>query len=369
MKLLIVHGCEPSGHASAAKALEACAKARGVETVRVNISSDYHPVLGPLIARSYLFLIRRFPLLWSRLYDNPSVARPARGWQKLYLRLGARKLARRLRELAPDAVVCTSAAPLAALALAKRGLGFKWPVVAVVTDYRAHGYWLSPAADLYLVATDEAAAALVLRGAPEGSVRATGIPVDPSFSRPFDAAQARRELGLEAQGPILLVTGGSHGLGRLRAAVDAALARVPSARVLALCGDNAGLRCRLERCYQGIPAAKVYGAVPPERVRALMAASDLLIGKPGGVTVAEATAAGLPMVIFQALPGQEARNAEYLVAHGAAVQARDVHELGELLENLLKPGMLEPMRRKAAALGRPGSAASVLEAILSGTAA
>jgi processive 1,2-diacylglycerol beta-glucosyltransferase len=299
------------------------------------------------------------------LYDNPAVARPARQWQRLYLALGSRRLRRRLLELAPDAVVCTSAAPMAALALAKKKLGLAWPLIAVVTDYRAHGYWLSPPAELYLVATEEAAASLLVRGAAEGHVRAAGIPIDPAFSRPMEARQAREALGLQAQSPVLLLTGGSHGLGRLRDAADAALSRLPGAQLLALCGANGALRRQLERRYGRKPQVRVFPDLAAAQVRELMGACDLVVGKAGGVTVAEALALGRPLVIFEPLPGQEARNTEFLVAQGVAVKARNKRHLGRLLPNVLRPEVLAPMRRRALALGRPDAADRALDAVLS----
>ncbi len=364
MRLLLVHGYEPSGHASAAIALEACAHARGIETVRVNISADYHSVLGPLFAKAYLWCICSFPSLWSAIYDDPWIAKFARGWQRLYLYLAEDKLERRLAHMKPDIIVCTQAPPLAALALAKKKKGLSWPLIAAVTDYRAHRYWLDPPADLYLVATAEAAAALIEQGVARERVRETGIPVHPVFETLLDRTQARRQLGLDEKVPVLLLSGGSRGLGRMREVIELLLKRFPQAQILALCGTNEGLRRELTAAHGAEGRVRAHSPAEAEEMRELMAASDLLIGKAGGMTAAEALAVGLPILVFEPNPGQEAINTDYLVASGAAVRAKSLDELASLVEKLLAPGALEPLRRKANFLGRPASAKRALEEIL-----
>jgi processive 1,2-diacylglycerol beta-glucosyltransferase len=364
LKLLIVHGYEPSGHASVARVVETAARAKGLEAVRVNISSDYHAVLGPVVARFYLWLIRRAPWLWDFVYDHPVVASLAGRWQSLYLRFGSRRLEKRLGEIRPDVVVCTSAPPMAALLLARQRLGLKWPVAAIVTDYRAHRYWLKPEADLYFVASEEAAEGLRARGIPAHKVKDTGIPIDAAFAQPLERLEARRRLGLSLEGPVLLLSGGSRGLGRIREAAEALLARLPQAQILAACGANEDLRRDLEARLAEDPRVRLFPVIAPAHMHELMAAADFLIGKAGGVTVAEAMVAGLPIVIFEPNPGQEAGNAGYLLAHGAGLRAGKLKELGDVVEGLLTGETLAAMRKAAKALSKPDAAQEVLGKIV-----
>jgi len=363
MKLLIVHGYEPSGHASVARAVETAARAKGLEAVRVNISSDYHATLGPLVAKCYMWLIRRAPWLWDFVYDHPVVASLAGRWQGLYLRFGSRRLERRLRDIRPDVVVCTSAPPMAALLLLRARLGLRWPVAAIVTDYRAHRYWLKPEADLYLVASEEAAEGLRVRGIPAHKVKDTGIPIDAAFAQPLDRAQACRRLGMSLEGPILLLSGGSRGLGRIREAAESLLARLPKSKILVACGANEDLLRELEARLGENPRVRLFPVVEPAHMHELMAAADILIGKAGGVTVAESLCAGLPIVIFEPNPGQEAGNAGYLLAHGAALRAKKLKELGDVVEGLLTAESMPTMRKAAKALGKPDAARGALAAI------
>lgn len=358
MRILFVYGFEPSGHASAARALEAAASSAGHDCVSVNVSGSFHRRLGPLVARAYLGLIARLPRLWSRLYDNEAVARIVSCWRWLYCGLFGARLRRTLAALSPDVVVCTHAPPLAALALEKSREGFAWPLVAVVTDYRVHAYWLPPQpADLYVTADEDSRV-------PPGRRCASGIPIHPLFETPPSRAEARARLGLPADAPVLVLSGGSRGLGRLAALADALLARLPRARVLAVCGSNRGLaRALKEKAAASSGRLWVFERASPAQIVEVKAAADLLVGKAGGVTSAECMALGLPMVVFEPIPGQERRNADHLVARGAAVEAFSIDEAARRTEELLAPESLERARENARGLGRPDAARRALEAI------
>jgi processive 1,2-diacylglycerol beta-glucosyltransferase len=308
-----------------------------------------------------LGLVTRAPWLWDLAYDSAAVAGVAGLWRKAYAALAGRRLEKRLAELEPGVVVCTSAPPMAAILEARRRAGARWPVAAVITDFHAHRYWLEPPADLYLTATEAGAIALKERGVPDARVRATGIPIDPVFARPLDPARRRRH-GVEGSDPVILISGGSRGLGGVEAAVAALAAGVPRAALIVLCGSNDELRARVTVRFPGVVA---YPAVEPALMRELMADADLLVGKAGGVTCAEALAAGLPMIIYDPLPGQEAGNARYLQGVGAAVLADGPAKLGPLAAEVFASRRHLEMRERARAQGQPGAAAAALDSILS----
>jgi processive 1,2-diacylglycerol beta-glucosyltransferase len=95
-------------------------------------------------------------------------------------------------------------------------------------------------------------------------------------------------------------------------------------------------------------------------MHALMAAADLMIGKPGGLTTTEARAMSLPMLLLRPIPGQEERNARMLVRHGAAVQIGRAADTGQALAAILSdPARLAAMRRACGAIGRPRAAFDV----------
>ena len=96
-----------------------------------------------------------------------------------------------------------------------------------------------------------------------------------------------------------------------------------------------------------------------------MACSDLVITKPGGLTTSECLAMGLPMIVNSPIPGQEERNADYLLEQGAALKAYDDMSLAYRLELLLsRPEKLHSLRSAAIALGKPNAAADVISIVL-----
>lgn len=359
VKVLFVYGFAPSGHASAARALELRARAAGHETGTLDISSDYHRILGPAINSVYLALIQSFPNLWTTIHDNESAADILSNWRKVYHLFEGQRLRETVDQLKPDRIVCTHAGPFAALTLAKEKNGLPAKLIGVVTDFQPHPYWAVPGADLYVTASEDAARTLAKRGIPEKSLLPAGIPIHPDFERPLNRAQERRKLGFADDDKVVLLTGGSRGLGRLAEAADALLRDLPGAKLVVICGSNQELHARLKG-----RKVSLYAGVPSETMRALMSAADVMVGKAGGLTSAECLAVGLPMVILDPIAGQEQRNAEFLTAAGAARAADAPAQLPELVRSLLEGGTLDAMRRASRALGRPDAGRRALEAIL-----
>ena len=364
MRLLFVYGFAPSGHASAAKALEARARALGHETSCLDISADYHRILGPAINNIYLTLIQSFPNLWTTIHDNESAAEVLSQWRKIYHLFEGQRLRETVDELKPDLIVCTHAGPFSALAVAKEKGQVTAGLAAVLTDFHPHPYWAVPGADVYVTADEAAARVMERRGIPKERLVPAGIPVHPLFEAPADRSQERRALGLPEDSPAVLVTGGSRGLGKMAEAVEAALAALPRASVLAVCGSNEALLERLRQTQAAVPRLRAFGALPPEGIRRLMAAADLMIGKAGGLTSAECLCLGLPLVVLDPIPGQEQNNAQHLADAGAAVVADGPAALPEMLPALLEPARLRSLREAALRLARPGAGARALDAIL-----
>lgn len=365
MRILLVYGHEPSGHASAARALEARARALGHDAQRLAIDSHYHPILGGLLAAVYLGIIRNLPGFWRYLYDNRALQHVVRGLRRVYLVGGGRRIRSELKLLAPDIIVCTHAAPLGFLVDARARGVFQCPIAAVVTDFGVHGYWLRPRADLYCVASEEAARFVRDHDVPARSVHATGIPI---LGGPvLDRAAARSALGAAPDTRVILLSGGSRGLGLLPQMARSLLENLTGVLILAVCGNNGKLQRLLQERHAGDRRFRTLPQRSPEQMRELMAAADLAVGKAGGLTVAECLAQGLPLVVVDPISGQEERNAAFLERSGAAVRAVSPAALGKQVRALLSdaPG-LAAMRAAAASLGRPASAQDAMQAILGG---
>lgn len=316
-------------------------------------------------AEYYIDLVERHPAVWAYLYAAtdrmPRDALFAK-LRRAVERLNTRKLRDSIAAFRPDHIICTHFLPAELLAHELRRGRMPPPVWVQVTDFDLHRLWVQPGMRGYFAASDEIAYRMVARGIPRASVHVTGIPIQPVFAQPLDRGACAAELGIDpAKTTLLLMTGGAGLaggealLGRLLATMDA--------QIIALAGRNAAL---LER-YRAI-ASRHPGRLFPlgftTTIERVMAAADLAITKPGGLTVSECLAVGLPMLLIAPIPGQEERNADYLVEHGVALVAHDAIALEYKAATLLGDrARLARMRASALACARPGAAREVLRRI------
>lgn len=256
----------------------------------------------------------------------------------------------------PQALVCTQAVPCSVFAAEKRRGKLHIPLIAVITDFAIHAYWVHPEVDLYCVASEEAKRYLIQQGLSAAKIAVTGIPISPAFLRRVPQAQARAAFDLEPDRPTVLVMGGSQGMGPLEETVDAL--RPLSLQCLIAAGVNRKLFRGFQKRYHRDRRVRVFGYT--KHVNTLMDASDLLITKPGGLTSSEALAKGLPMIITNPIPGQEERNARYLLKHGVAEQADEPEEIANLAQMLFHhPTKLRRMAEKTKEIATPYAAMEV----------
>jgi processive 1,2-diacylglycerol beta-glucosyltransferase len=221
--------------------------------------------------------------------------------------------------------------------------------------------------DRYYVAADATKEELVDTGiVASDRVEVTGVPIDPRFAIPVPQEEARRALALDPNPArlTLLLMGGGHGWGPIDGMFDVMLDLPERVQVLVIAGKNEELRRRLLARARGMEdRIKIHGFT--DQIDLFMAASDLLVGKSGGLTVSEAMARGVPMVVYRPIPGQEERNCDFLQEAGAGVRAHDLDELHFRLQHFVKrPEDHARMRERAVAIGRPRSAFDVARSVL-----
>ncbi len=309
-------------------------------------------------------MLKSCPWLWDALYDRRGLLRPAAALRRLYWSLNSGKILAAVGKIAPDVIVCTHAAPLSVLALGKRHGRIKPWLVACPTDHEIHSFWISPEVDLYLSPGPGASKRLAAAAIAPEKIAETGIPVDPDFGQARLKEQARLELGLKPEGMLFLLSGGSRGLGPMPEAAKALLSGFAHAQAAVLCGENRDLWAALKAWSAREPRLRLYQGGAPGDVRLLMAAADVFIGKAGGVSIAEAAASGLALIFWGSLPGQERRNERYWLKAKAALRAQSAGDLLSLVRAIAAdPPRLSGLREKAAALGRPHSAAAAAAAL------
>jgi processive 1,2-diacylglycerol beta-glucosyltransferase len=315
-----------------------------------------YPTIGKLVARTYLEILRHTPILWDYMYDNPDVETATREIRDLLNLISLPKLRSLLKHHNPQALVCTQAVPCSVFAAEKRHGKLHIPLIAVITDFAIHSYWVHPEVDLYCVASEEARRYLIQNGITAAKIIVTGIPISPAFLRRVSKEQARAEFDVDPNRPTILVMGGSQGLGPLQEMVGQL--HQLSYQCLITAGVNRDLFRSIQKRYGKDRRIRVFGYT--KMVSTLMDASDLLITKPGGLTSSEALAKALPMIITNPIPGQEERNARYLLKQGVAEEADDPEEIALLAQTLFHhPTKMKRMAEKAAAISHPYAAMEV----------
>ncbi len=364
-RLLVLHASVGAGHTRAAKAVAAAfaAEAPHARVEVVDALELARPLFKRVYGKGYLELVERAPSLFGLLFEMTDRAPSRAGFgdmlRRAAQRWGARDLADFLEAGKWDAVVNTHfLAPELIAALTREGR-FSAPQMTVVTDYDAHRIWVQDPCAGYCVAGSGAAASLRGHGVAARAIETTGIPVDPAFASPLSRDAARAEFGLSGGYPVVVQSAGGHGVGPLEDTYRALLASTVPSEIVVVCGRNEEARRKLGAIRPpSRHRPKILGFT--DKMRVLMAAADLLVTKPGGLTVSEALACGLPMALINPIPGQEERNADFLLENGAAVKASSPAALtGKVEDALSSPRKLADMRRRAHALGRPRAAFDV----------
>ncbi|MDR1075232.1 MAG: galactosyldiacylglycerol synthase [Xanthomonadaceae bacterium] len=368
-RLLLLSVSAGAGHVRAAEALHAWA-ATIYPQVRIQHldAMDYVPSgFREIYSTLYLKLVARYPTLWSLLYQSSDKAPPdamAQKLRRMVERLNTRALRKAVTEFGPDAVICTHFLPAEILMHETERGRFDRPVWVQVTDFDLHGLWVMPHMAGYFAANEEVAFRMRRAGIEPSKIHVTGIPVMPAFGFAPERAQCAKELGLDPERFTILLMGGGAGLGELDATAERLLTIDPDMQVIALAGRNADLLEKLQTL-----AGKHSGRLSPQgfsdRVERLMACTDVVVTKPGGLTTSECLAMGLPMIVHSPIPGQEERNADYLLEQDAALKAMDDVGLEYRVWQLVhEPMLLQRIRDNAKRLGKPAAARGVLAVVL-----
>jgi len=309
---------------------------------------------------SYFIIIKLWPELWRRIENlQHQSTSTSPGW--LY-EIGAKPLFRYIEEFAPDLVVATEvgACELAALHKRQSKRSFLLAGVELMDFNRA---WIQPEVDLLLASHPDLAAELVLAGAPPAKVLVTGQPVDPLFANLPTRQSARKSLGIDADCAHLLVLLGGKGMGDPHRILPELKKIHQPIETTIVAGRNEKLEARLRQELATTPQIRVVGWV--DNIQEWMVASDLMISKPGGGTLAESMACGLPMLAFNPLPGNEERTCGWIEKWNGGMWIRKAEDLAPTIESLLSDrSRLETMRARALALARPNSARDGALAVL-----
>lgn len=364
-KILIVSLRAGMGHIKAAQSLEqACLEFfPEIEVKNADILSYTNPLIRFLYSDLYVIVNKFFPEFYAYVYKHYGLVKNISKSRPFWDKLNFGKFFKLVDGFNPDIIIATHFVPASVL-VNHRGAGKNYKIVVVVTDYEAHLMWTVKKADLNIVASANVKQSLIFYGISPEKISVIGIPIPPKFAEKKNISSLKIKYGITEGLPVVLFSSGSFGFMPLIRIIGGLNAVKKDFQIMVVCGKNEKLKKELEEKMIFEPRLKkVFGFV--DYMDELMAISDILITKPGGITTSEALAMNLPMILTDPVPGQEEANAYYLTENGAAREVGSLpdlfYELNYLLEN---PEKLAQISKNAEVLAKPNAAKNIIEEIL-----
>ena len=370
-KVLILSASSGAGHVRAAEAIEhALIELGAAEEVRHVDTLDFTTKpFRDLYSRAYIDLVNNAPELLGWLYDY--LDHPWKNERRRLAldRLNTRPFIKLLEQFQPEITICTHFLPAEIISWLKAKGRLTSRQAIVVTDFDVHAMWLCRHYEHYFVALDETRLHLEKLGVPPDKVTVSGIPIDPVFARQKDRREMRVKYGLRHDLTTILLSAGGFGVGPIENLLQSLTDLRHPAQVVVICGRNEKLKMRLER----LAASSAFGTSRVELLIAgyttamdeYMSASDMVIGKPGGLTTAEALAKGLIFIIVNPIPGQEERNSDHLLEEAVAIRCNNLPTLAYKIDCLLDDrARLMRMQENVRRMARPQAAFNIVTKLL-----
>jgi len=307
----------------------------------------------------YWAMVRYAPAVWDRFFTRRTRKMKQNTAPEWSFRFGCPRVFREIVDFKPDSIVATEVAACELASIAKRDGLTHARIIGVITDCEAEPVWVKEEVNAYAVADDHVRNQLCAWGATASAILTCGIPTDQKFCKSHDEKETRSRYGITDEAPIVLLMGGGWGPTHMNEVAARLCESGEAMHVIAVTGHDARMRRRLIR-LRAWPPVSLHVLAWTDDIAPLMQAAALLVTKPGGLTTAEAALSGLPVIIFDAIPGPEQRNAKRITETGAGIQASGASETAMLVLSLLRD---ESARRRMSVHARlfahPDAAASI----------
>lgn len=368
MKIIITYASAGAGHMKAAEAVYTYIKEnyKDIDVKLLDVLSTTDAFFSASYNYGYAFLVKHMPFLWRLAFWITDVkflrwfSRPIVSFAD---RLHTRKFSRLLTEENPDCIISAHFMTSQIAARLKRKHRITSRLVTIVTDFGVHPFWVSKHTDLYVVASNYTHQQLLRKGASsKDRVREWGIPVSAKFSKPIDKAAVRVKLGIVEGRFTVLIATGSFGIGPIEEITDLLYNDV---QILIVCAKNEKLFAKLKA--KNYPSnIVVFGFI--NNIEELMSVSDMIITKPGGLSISESLVMGLTPIFISPIPGQEMENIKALEHYGVGVEMEDPQAIkSRVLELKEHPERLNSIRDKINKIKKPSAARELCDAVCKGS--
>ena len=371
-KVLIFYGSYGGGHLSAAKSISELLKKKNPDlTVEMVDCIEYiSKYLNKLSTEAYKEMAKKFPFMWELFYNRSqegALAKLTTTTNKIF----SHKLKQLIIDFEPDLIISTHPFSSQMCAILKKKDKINCKIATILTDYKIHTQWLylPEHIDYFFVSNQEMKKDMVLKGVESTKIHVTGIPVSSRFSEKFNNEEIYSEFGLSPNlKTVLFFAGGEFGLGRNTTfmTLKAIIRLFKDIQVIAISGKNAKMNDKFKKLIETTESSNRVKLLEfSNKIPELMTISDLVITKPGGLTVTESLVSNLPIIIINPIPGQEEENAEFLEAHESAIWIKKEDNIARKLKNLYRnPDTLISMKENTKKLAKPNSTHDICEILL-----
>ncbi len=366
MKALILSVSAGGGHGLAAEALKDYINLKfPTSEIKIIDTLKYiNPIIDKVVIGSYLKTLKVTPSLYGKLYNySETDSGITNTISSKFNEIMTYKLLPLIDEFNPDILICTHPFPTEMVSIMKVKYNLNTPVISIITDYYPHVSWLHPFIDAYVVSNKDMIDDMVCKCIPRSTIYDLGIPVKPSFLTKYERDETLKELDLNPSKFTILVMGGSLGMGKITDIYNELNKVNKDIQIIVITGKNEKLYNELSILKEtSVKPTKIIGFT--DKVNKYMQASDLLLTKPGGLTITEALICGIPLGIFSPIPGQEERNAEFLLNNNLAINLSHINQCQKNIEDLLGlEGKLEIMRENCNNFSKPDSGNKIVQLI------
>ena len=393
MKVLILSATTGGGHMRAANALKDYVMSHSPDSeVRIYDTIQYvSPILNKAVTGSYEYMAKRTPALFGGFYKSSDKNTPINKTVEVTMTGLGKRLLPLIDGFQPDIVVTTHSFATELIAALKTKLELSFPIISIITDFAVHKTYINKGVDAYVLSSEEMIDQMVERGVPKEMVYPYGIPIKKEFLEKIDVKKALEEEGLDPELPTLLLMAGSFGVTDVLKVYHKVVKSEVNFQIILITGKNEKLYETFEKYLSKIdinntmyelsqlyPTIKNGTSIKTSRhlkpskptkllyytdeVEKYMQMSSLIMTKPGGLTVTEAIATGLPIAVFKPIPGQEEQNADFLCRNGMAVRVKKDKTCTETVTDLLThPEKLEAMKKAIAVHNKGNSAERIYE--------
>ncbi|KUO59513.1 MAG: galactosyldiacylglycerol synthase [Gracilibacter sp. BRH_c7a] len=339
-KVLILSASTGHGHNQAAKCLQKDLEASGYEVRIAEPLKEEGRVMETLIDDGYNLLATKLPKMYGKIYKITDQKYINKGIVIFFNKALGNTVNLLIEDYHPDLIISTHPILVNVVSRLKANGKIHLPFIAVVTDYMAHQFYVSKYVDAYIVASTYTKNTFIEKGISANKIFAYGIPIRKEFRQPRKVIMNK---------PFtLLIMGGSMGVPYMKQCLQKLINDLNDVRIIVVCGSNSKLRKELQEKYSSNYRGKeviIYGFTSD--IPELMDQSDVLVTKPGGLTISEAISKNIPMVIPFFIPGQEEENTEVLIKAGVAIRVGDSTDLSKVVRKLqADPVLLRSMIQK-----------------------